>query len=95
MTTPRLAITLLLGAAAFVAGASLDLRPGSVLDHGLAISQAEAIVGRPGTPVSVAGVARRTTRRVMRRTAYYYAALPPGCIYPSPYGPYHQCGSTY
>ena len=30
--------------------------------HGL-ISVAEAVVGRPLTPVSVAGVARRTTRR--------------------------------
>lgn len=30
--------------------------------HGL-ISSAEAIVGRPLTPVSVAGVARRTARR--------------------------------
>jgi len=30
--------------------------------HGL-ISPAEAIVGRPLTPVSVAGVARRTVRR--------------------------------
>lgn len=27
------------------------------------ISQAEAVVGRPLTPVSVAGVARRTSRR--------------------------------
>ncbi len=30
--------------------------------HGLIVS-AEAVVGRPLTPVSVAGVARRTTRR--------------------------------
>ena len=32
-------------------------------EHGL-ISSAEAIVGRPLTPVSVAGVARRTARRI-------------------------------
>ena len=31
------------------------------------VSTAEAIVGRPLTPVSVAGVARRTSRRVSRR----------------------------
>jgi hypothetical protein len=31
------------------------------------VSQAEARVGRPATPASVAGVARRTTRRVIRR----------------------------
>ena len=30
--------------------------------HGL-VSSAEAVVGRPLTPVSVAGVARRTSRR--------------------------------
>ena len=33
------------------------------------ISSAEARVGRPLTPVSVAGVARRTTRRTVRRCA--------------------------
>ncbi len=31
------------------------------------VSTAEALVGRPLTPVSVAGVARRTSRRVSRR----------------------------
>ena len=36
--------------------------------HGL-ITAAEARVGRPLTPVSVAGVARRTTRRTVRRCA--------------------------
>jgi hypothetical protein len=33
------------------------------------VSPAEARVGRPLTPVSVAGVARRTTRRTVRRCA--------------------------
>ena len=39
---------------------------------GLSISQdkANAIVGRPGTPRSVAGVARRTERRAIRRNVY-------------------------
>ncbi len=31
----------------------------------LSIDSAQARVGRPGTPVSVAGVARRTTRRAV------------------------------
>jgi len=31
------------------------------------VSTAEAVVGRPLTPVSVAGTARRTSRRVNRR----------------------------
>lgn len=33
------------------------------------VAEAEAVVGRPLTPVSVAGVARRTSRRVVRRCA--------------------------
>ena len=51
------------------------------------ISQAEARVGRPATPMSYAGVARRTTRRATAYgaaagtaaagTYYYYAG--PGC----------------
>ena len=32
----------------------------------LSVDRAEAIIGRPGTPRSVAGVARRTTRRTVR-----------------------------
>ena len=31
------------------------------------VSEAEAVVGRPLTPVSVAGVARRSARRTVRR----------------------------
>lgn len=57
---------------------------------------AEARVGRPLTPVSVAGVARRTTRRTLRRTAVAVAALPPNCVYGTYYGyNLYQCGSTY
>jgi hypothetical protein len=46
--------------------------------HGL-ISSAEAKVGRPRTPVSVAGVARRTTRRSIVETSTYVDTLPPDC----------------
>ena len=48
----------LIGLCAFELGERLSLPgvPG-------VISSAEAVVGRPLTPVSVAGVARRTTRR--------------------------------
>jgi len=35
----------------------------AVPSNSLLVSTAQAIVGRPLTPVSVAGVARRTTRR--------------------------------
>jgi hypothetical protein len=36
----------------------------------VALDTADARVGRPATPGSVAGVARRTTRRAVRRCAY-------------------------
>jgi hypothetical protein len=38
------------------------------------VSSANAVYGRPGTPVSVAGTARRTTRRAVKRGAYVGAA---------------------
>ena len=63
---------------------------------GFFISDAEARVGRPATPVSVAGVARRTTRRTIRRTSVYVATLPRGCSTVVIEGTtIHQCGSTY
>ncbi|MBD2425682.1 hypothetical protein [Phormidium sp. FACHB-1136] len=57
---------------------------------------AAAVVGRPATPVSVAGAARRTTRRVIRRSTIYAATLPVGCssIYIDGVMVY-QCGATY
>lgn len=61
-----------------VTGFTVDPQPWEWMDKGI-VSSAEARVGRPATPVSVAGVARRTTRRVIRRTAYYVAVLPVGC----------------
>lgn len=66
-----------------------------VLSGGL-IPPAAAVVGRPATPVSVAGAARRTTRRVIRRSTIYAATLPVGCstIYIEGVLVY-QCGATY
>ncbi|QFY63429.1 hypothetical protein FZ934_24550 (plasmid) [Rhizobium grahamii] len=59
-------------------------------------SPAGAVIGRPLTPLSYAGVARRTTRRVVRRTATTIAVLPPGCLYGPYYGGYYyRCGSLY
>lgn len=68
-----------------------------VLIHtGLVIKDSEARLGRPMTPVSVAGVARRTTRRTIRRTAVYAATLPRGCTTVLIEGvSLHQCGGTY
>jgi hypothetical protein len=48
------------------------------------------------TPVSVAGVARRTTRRTIVATPAYVAALPPACTVVVIEGTtLHQCGATY
>jgi hypothetical protein len=60
------------------------------------VPAAEAIVGRPLTPVSVAGVARRTSRRVIRRSTIYVATLPKGCTTVVIEGTtLQQCGGTY
>ncbi|MFZ0611985.1 MAG: hypothetical protein WAM73_07100 [Desulfobacterales bacterium] len=60
------------------------------------VPTAEAVVGRPLTPVSVAGVARRTTRRTIRRSTIYSATLPTGCTTVVIEGAtLHQCGGTY
>ena len=60
------------------------------------VAPAEARVGRPLTPGSVAGVARRTTRRMVRRSTIYVVTLPPNCVTVTINGSgYHQCGTTY
>jgi hypothetical protein len=62
----------------------------------LIVTNAEARVGRPATPGSVAGVARRTTRRTVRRTSIYVASLPAGCQAVNVEGTtLQQCGGTY
>ena len=51
-------------------------------------------VGAPGRPV--AGVARRTTRRMIRRTTIFVATLPPSCTTVVVEDvSLHQCGGTY
>jgi hypothetical protein len=63
---------------------------------GSIVSSAEARVGRPLTPRSVAGVARRTTRRVVRRSTIYVATLPRACVTTSVNGmTVWRCGGTY
>ena len=74
----------ILGAATFIAALSLD---GSLTGSGPLLSSAEARVGRPLTPMSYAGVARRTTRRAVVGGAAVAAgaaaagayAVTPGC----------------
>jgi hypothetical protein len=60
------------------------------------VPPAQAWIGHPLTPLSYAGVARRSARRVARRTAYRVSALPPGCVYGLYYGAYYySCGGVY
>lgn len=66
------------------------------MPFGSFVSEAQAIVGRPATPGSVAGVARRTTRRVIRRSSIYVATLPASCIKTSVNGTViWSCGGVY
>jgi hypothetical protein len=62
MTVSRKLIVAVAGAAALAAGLSWNGDTG--LDKGL-VTSAEARIGRPLTPMSYAGVARRTTRRAV------------------------------
>ena len=63
---------------------------------GLIVNEAQARIGRPLTPGSVAGVARRTTRRRIRRSTIYIATLPRGCGTVVIEGTtLHHCGGTY
>ena len=62
MMSSRKVIMLAAALAAFAAG--LFCNDGNVVRNG-AFSEAEARVGRPLTPMSYAGVARRTTRRAV------------------------------
>jgi hypothetical protein len=73
-----------------------DLLPGGIVPGGVMLKEAQAIVGRPLTPVSAAGVARRTTRRMIVATSVTVAALPPACTVVVIEGTtLHQCGTTY
>ena len=60
------------------------------------VGEAHAVIGRPATPGSVAGVARRTTRRVIRRSAIYVNTLPAACARVTVSGVVvWSCGGTY
>jgi hypothetical protein len=60
------------------------------------VGDAQARVGRPLTPGSAAGVARRTTRRVIRRSTIYVSRLPAACVKTSVNGTVvWHCGGAY
>ena len=62
MTVLKIVGVILLAVIVWSGGVELGELFSNSRSHGL-VSTAEAIVGRPLTPVSVAGVARRTARR--------------------------------
>jgi hypothetical protein len=67
--------------ASVAAVACLLLNDNASLDQsGSLISQAQARVGRPLTPMSYAGVARRTTRRAVAVGAAAATVYRPGCV---------------
>lgn len=84
--------TMLIGCSLLIAGSAAD----GLFNSDLLTGKAQARIGRPLTPVSAAGVARRTTRRVIRRTAIYVSALPRNCSTVVIEGTrLHLCGGTY
>jgi hypothetical protein len=75
-----------LGAAIVVGGGALFLSDSIVLNKSTSlVSSAHAIIGRPLTPLSYAGVARRTTRRaVVAGAAVGAVAAAPVVVAPAP-----------
>ncbi|WP_292416830.1 hypothetical protein [Mesorhizobium sp.] len=93
MTTPSLRLT---GAAGIVTALMFAGLIDSLAPFAPFVGDAQAKVGRPLTPGSVAGVARRTTRRTIRRSTIYVARLPAACVKTSINGTVlWHCGSTY
>lgn len=74
----------------------VQIDPVSLVTQGSISSEALARVGRPLTATSAAGVARRATRRTIRRTSVYVARLPAGCVKTSVNGTaIWHCGAKY
>jgi cytochrome c-type biogenesis protein CcmH/NrfG len=79
MTLIRLSIGAVVGGAALLWSGQLPLDSQSSL-----VSSAEARIGRPLTPMSYAGVARRTTRRAVVGGAVVGGAVAAGAYYAAP-----------
>lgn len=101
MTRARISVIAIACGILLLGDATASLVPGRI--HvggfhmgGLFLGEAQARLGRPATPRSVGGVARRTTRRVVRRSTIYIAALPAGCVVTPINGVnYWRCGGAY
>ena len=75
-------IAVFVAAAAIFAGGLLW--SGKAAIDGSFVSEAEARIGRPLTPMSYAGVARRTTRRAVVGGAVVGGAVAAGAYYATP-----------
>src|SRR6476619_4009606 len=75
----RLSFATIIGGITFCWGGQLPLGGQSSL-----VSSAEARIGRPLTPMSYAGVARRTTRRAVVGGAVVGGAVAAGAYYAAP-----------
>ena len=75
----RLSFATIIGGTAFFWGGQLPMDGQSSL-----VSSAEARIGRPLTPMSYAGVARRTTRRAVVGGAVVGGAVAAGAYYAAP-----------
>ena len=79
-----LVVGLLTGALAITDDFTSEPLIGGSFIFGSLIGEAEARVGRPASPNSVAGVARRTSRRhhrrAIRRSTIYITTLPITCV---------------
>ena len=80
-TTSMMRVTI-----ASVAGAACLLmgEPASMKGTASLVSQANAVIGRPLTPLSYAGVARRTTRRAVVGGAVVGGAVVGGAVVVAP-----------
>jgi hypothetical protein len=74
-TLLRIALSIVTGIGCLFVSENISLTRSSSL-----ITQAEARVGRPATPMSYAGVARRTTRRAVVGGAAAAGAYGAGCV---------------
>jgi hypothetical protein len=74
-TLLRIALSIVIGIACLFVSENISLTRSSSL-----VTQAEARFGRPATPVSYAGVARRTTRRAVAVGAAAAGAYGAGCV---------------
>lgn len=84
--------TILIACSLLLAGTASD----GLFKSSMVVKDVEARVGRPMTPMSVAGVARRSTRRTIRRSTVYAASLPGGCTTVVIEGAtLSQCGGSY